>query len=98
MPKAQLFITRLGDQFYTSTLQNTTRILECLGVEMVFLPEQTCCGQPLFNNGFEDKTRPAARAANPITPIAQRPQGIAMIAVIIFWVWDPFEAKEVPVT
>lgn len=60
MPKAQLFITCLGDQFYTSTLQNMTRVLERLGVELVFPPEQTCCGQPLFNNGFEAKTRPVA--------------------------------------
>lgn len=60
MPKAQLFLTCLGDQFYTSTLQNMTHILERLGVELVFPPEQTCCGQPLFNNGFEDKTRPVA--------------------------------------
>ena len=61
MPRAQLFITCLGDQFYTSTLQNMTHLLERLGVELVFPPEQTCCGQPLFNNGFEDKTRAVAR-------------------------------------
>jgi L-lactate dehydrogenase complex protein LldE len=60
MPKAQLFITCLGDQFYTSMLQNMTHLLERLGVELVFPPEQTCCGQPLFNNGFEEKTRPVA--------------------------------------
>jgi L-lactate dehydrogenase complex protein LldE len=60
MPKAQLFLTCLGDQFYTSMLQNMTRILERLGVQLVFPPEQTCCGQPLFNNGFEEKTRPVA--------------------------------------
>ena len=60
MFKAQLFITCLGDQFYTSTLQNMTRILEDLNVELVFPPEQTCCGQPLFNNGFEEKTRAVA--------------------------------------
>src|SRR5689334_17250945 len=60
MPKAQLFITCLGDQFYTATLQNMTRILERLGVEVVFPPDQTCCGQPLYNNGFEEKTRPIA--------------------------------------
>ena len=60
MPKAQLFITCLGDQFYTSTLQNMSRLLERLGVELNFPPEQTCCGQPLFNNGFEDKTRAVA--------------------------------------
>jgi L-lactate dehydrogenase complex protein LldE len=61
MTKAQLFITCLGDQFYTSTLQNMTHLLERLGVELTFPPEQTCCGQPLFNNGFEDKTRPVAQ-------------------------------------
>ena len=60
MHKAQLFITCLGDQFYTSTLQNMTRVLERLGVELSFPPEHTCCGQPLFNNGFEEKTRPVA--------------------------------------
>lgn len=60
MPKAQLFITCLGDQFYTGTLQNMTRLLESLGVELVFPPEQTCCGQPLFNNGFEQRTRAVA--------------------------------------
>jgi L-lactate dehydrogenase complex protein LldE len=60
MPKAQLFITCLSDQFYTSTLQNMTRLLERLGVELVFPHEQTCCGQPLFNNGFENKTRAVA--------------------------------------
>src|SRR5688572_21416341 len=60
MARAQLFITCLSDQFYTSTLQNMTNILERLGVELTFPPEQTCCGQPLFNNGFEDKTRAVA--------------------------------------
>ena len=60
MPQAQLFITCLGDQFYTSTLQNMTHLLERLGVGLVFPNEQTCCGQPLFNNGFEDKTRAVA--------------------------------------
>lgn len=61
MPKAQLFITCLGDQFYTGTLQNMTRLLESQGVELEFPPEQTCCGQPLFNNGFEERTRAVAR-------------------------------------
>ena len=60
MPKAQLFITCLGDQFYPSTLQNMTHLLESLGVELTFPAEQTCCGQPLFNNSFEEKTRAVA--------------------------------------
>jgi L-lactate dehydrogenase complex protein LldE len=61
MPKAQLFITCLGDQFYTQTLQNMTLLLERLGVELSFPPEQTCCGQPHFNNGFESQAREVAR-------------------------------------
>lgn len=61
MPKAQLFLTCLGDQFYTSTLQNMTLLLERLGVELSFPHEQTCCGQPHFNNGFESQARQVAR-------------------------------------
>jgi L-lactate dehydrogenase complex protein LldE len=61
MPHAQLFITCLGDQFYPDTLQNMVRILERLGVELAFSPDQTCCGQPLYNNGFEDKARQLAK-------------------------------------
>ena len=37
-----------------------TNILERLGLDVSFPPEQTCCGQLLFNNGFEEKTRPVA--------------------------------------
>ncbi|GAB4495299.1 MAG: (Fe-S)-binding protein [Anaerolineales bacterium] len=61
MPQAQLFLTCLGDQFYTRTLQNMTLLLERLGVELSFPPEQTCCGQPHFNNGFDSQARDVAR-------------------------------------
>jgi L-lactate dehydrogenase complex protein LldE len=60
MSEAQLFITCLGDQFYSETLKNMVRLLEQLGVRLTFPDEQTCCGQPLFNNGFEEKTRAVA--------------------------------------
>ncbi len=60
MLRAQIFMTCLGDQFHTRTIQNMVRVLERLGVELVFAPEQTCCGQPLYNNGFEDQTRGVA--------------------------------------
>src|SRR5688572_10305698 len=60
MLQAQIFMTCLGDQFQTGTLQNMVRVLEHLGVELIFSPGQTCCGQPLYNNGFEDQTRAVA--------------------------------------
>jgi L-lactate dehydrogenase complex protein LldE len=60
MPEIQLFITCLGDQFFTPTLQRMTHLLESLGCAVTFPSEQTCCGQPLYNNGFTDKTRAVA--------------------------------------
>lgn len=60
MPAAQLLITCLGDQFYGQTLKNMAQLLQRLGVELIFPPGQTCCGQMLFNNGFVNKTRPVA--------------------------------------
>lgn len=62
MPEAQLFLTCLGDQFYTDTLRNMVRVLERLGVEAVFPHRQTCCGQPLFSNGFMEPARAIARS------------------------------------
>ncbi len=61
MPQAQIFLTCLGDQFYPDTLRNMVLIFERLGVEPVFSPEQTCCGQLLYNNGFDDQTRGVVR-------------------------------------
>lgn len=58
--KVQLFITCLGEQFYPATLKNMVRILERLGVSAVFPGEQTCCGQPFFNNGFQEEARKIA--------------------------------------
>jgi len=37
------------------------RLLEHLGHEVVFPTAQTCCGQPLYNNGFHDEARKLAR-------------------------------------
>lgn len=61
MTSAQLFITCLADQFFTPTLKNMVHLLEQLGVEIIFPAEQTCCGQPHFNNGFESQSRKIAR-------------------------------------
>lgn len=33
------------------------RVLDRLGVETVFLNDQTCCGQPAFNSGYQDDAR-----------------------------------------
>lgn len=59
--KAQLFITCLADQFYPGTLERMVELLDHLDVEVEFSQQQTCCGQPFFNSGFQSKTRGMAR-------------------------------------
>jgi L-lactate dehydrogenase complex protein LldE len=59
--QAQLFITCLADQFFPGVLEKMTRLLERLNVQVIFPDQQTCCGQPLFNSGFQAQARPLAR-------------------------------------
>ncbi len=59
--KVQLFITCLSEQFFPDTLKNMVALLERLGVVPAFPEAQTCCGQPFFNNGFQEDARKVAR-------------------------------------
>ena len=61
MPKAQLFITCLAEQFFPDTLKNMVSILDKLGVQSQFPSDQTCCGQPFFNSGFQSQARSMAK-------------------------------------
>lgn len=51
-----LFIPCYVDQFYPGAAIATLQLLEKLGVEVVYPPNQTCCGQPMANSGFEHLT------------------------------------------
>jgi L-lactate dehydrogenase complex protein LldE len=59
--KVALFITCLTDQFYPHVGVAVTKILEHFGCEVAFPQTQTCCGQPFFNNGFQDEARELAK-------------------------------------
>ena len=52
-----LFIPCFIDQFYPETALNMIRILKKLGCDVHYNPEQTCCGQVAFNNGFWDDAK-----------------------------------------
>lgn len=54
--KVGLFIPCYVDQFYPGAAIATLKLLEKLGVEVVYPPRQTCCGQPMANSGFEHLT------------------------------------------
>ncbi|NOG55788.1 MAG: (Fe-S)-binding protein [Planctomycetes bacterium] len=59
--RVALFITCLADSFSPRSGIATVRLLEWLGYEVVFPRAQTCCGQPMFNNGYHDEASRLAR-------------------------------------
>ena len=56
-----LFVTCLTDQYYPQVGVAVVEVLERLGCRVSFPSRQTCCGQPLWNNGFEAEARRLAR-------------------------------------
>jgi L-lactate dehydrogenase complex protein LldE len=59
--RASLFITCLADTMFPETGRAVVTILDRLGVEVAFEPEQTCCGQMHFNTGYVEETIPLVR-------------------------------------
>ncbi len=59
--KAQLFLTCLGENFFSGVLRDMVAVLERLGVQCALPENQTCCGQPFYNGGFQSQSAPAAR-------------------------------------
>lgn len=62
MPKnVAFFVTCLTDQYYPHVGVAITRILERFDCKIVFPQDQTCCGQPFFNNGFHEEAGKLAK-------------------------------------
>ncbi len=61
MRPVSLFLTCLADGFYPRTAIAAVKVLERFGCAVSFPAEQTCCGQPQYNNGFHDETRALAK-------------------------------------
>jgi len=55
--KVNLFIPCFIDQVFPETGFNMVKVLEKLGCEINYNPNQTCCGQPSFNSGFWSEAR-----------------------------------------
>jgi L-lactate dehydrogenase complex protein LldE len=51
--KIGLFIPCFIDAFFPEVGIATMRLLERFDLEVVYPPDQTCCGQPMANSGFE---------------------------------------------
>ncbi|MER7441457.1 (Fe-S)-binding protein [Micromonospora avicenniae] len=56
-----LFVTCLADTLFPAAAEATVRLLERLGHQVVFPPEQTCCGQMHVNTGYSAQALPLVR-------------------------------------
>lgn len=54
--RVALFVPCYVDQFYPQVAVASLEVLEKLGISVHVPPNQTCCGQPLANSGFEHLT------------------------------------------
>jgi L-lactate dehydrogenase complex protein LldE len=53
----QLFIPCFVDQLYPQTAFNMIKVLEKAGCTVQYNTNQTCCGQPAFNAGFQEEAK-----------------------------------------
>lgn len=58
--KIELFVPCFVDQLYPETAFNAIKVLEYYGCEVIYNPNQTCCGQPAFNSGHFNEAREVA--------------------------------------
>jgi L-lactate dehydrogenase complex protein LldE len=58
--KVALFIPCFVDQLLPQVGLDTATVLRRVGCQVRFPEDQTCCGQPAFNSGYWDESRPCA--------------------------------------
>jgi len=56
-----LCVTCLVDTFYPQVGEAVVNVLRRLGVDVTFPEDQTCCGQPAYNEGFQRDATAVAR-------------------------------------
>ncbi|MFN0058648.1 MAG: (Fe-S)-binding protein [Planctomycetota bacterium] len=68
-PTVALFVTCLAESYYPRSLIAIVKVLEHLGYRVEFPEAQTCCGQPMHNNGLAaDAARLARRMLEIFAP------------------------------
>ncbi len=58
--KVALFIPCLSEHLYPESAIAMVNVLEHIGVEIEYVENQTCCGQPAFNSGYREEVIPLA--------------------------------------
>ncbi|WP_205501057.1 MULTISPECIES: (Fe-S)-binding protein [Hymenobacteraceae] len=59
-PVVDIFIPCFVDQLFPQTAWNMVKVLEALGCKVRYNTNQTCCGQPAYNAGFQQECRQVA--------------------------------------
>ncbi|MEZ2122244.1 MULTISPECIES: (Fe-S)-binding protein [unclassified Corynebacterium] len=59
--RVALFSTCIGDAMFPDAVKATAVVISRLGHEVVFPPEQTCCGQMHVNTGYQREAVPQIR-------------------------------------
>ena len=67
--------TCLGDAMFPRAVQATVILLERLGHEVVFPPDQTCCGQMHINTGYQREVVPVVRHHVEVFERSLQPRG-----------------------
>lgn len=60
MKKIDLFISCMIDQFYPEVGWDVVKVLEKMGCEVTFNPNQTCCGMPAYYRGHKEGAKEVA--------------------------------------
>lgn len=58
--KVSLFIPCLTEHFYPQSGISMVKVFKHFGVNVEYVEDQTCCGQPAFNSGYSDEVVPVA--------------------------------------
>ncbi|MFH1194830.1 MAG: (Fe-S)-binding protein [bacterium] len=58
--KVSLFIPCLTEHLYPQSGISMVKIFQHLGVDIEYVDDQTCCGQPAFNSGYRKELVPIA--------------------------------------
>jgi len=56
-----LFVPCFVDQLKPEIAWSTIKLLDRVGCRVKYNQEQTCCGQPAWNSGYKETTRPVAQ-------------------------------------
>ncbi len=77
-----LFIPCYIDAFFPEVGIATLELLERLGHEVVYPRDQTCCGQPMANSGFNAECADTEALFVPIMSSRRRAAAFTMCATI----------------